>query len=122
MLYTKYPEDIKKNVKDLEKRFCDRYLFLDIMNSDASIEERLYDLKLLICDKFRDYFYISSSFAGYEHGEHDSGDEREFAVTATLYKNDIIYTCLYLDGSFYNYERVTADISILNMVVTEYED
>ncbi len=111
----KYPKDIQKNVNDLEKRFCDRYLFLDIMNSDACIDERLYDLKMLICDKFRDYFYITSSFAGYEHGQHDAGDEREFAVTATLYKDDIIYNCLYLDGGFYNYERVTAGVSILNM-------
>lgn len=115
MANTERVENINKNIKDLEKRFCDRYLFLDIMNSDASVEERMYDLKLLICDKFRDYFYITSSFAGYEHGQHDAGDEREFTATATLYKDDVIYNCIYLDGSFYNYGHVTAGVCILSM-------
>lgn len=103
---------IKKNIKDLEKRFCDRYLFLDVIKNDCCIEERLYNLKLIICDKFRDYFYITSSLAGYEHG---TGDEREFTATATLYKDDVIYNCIYLDGSFYNYGHVTAGVCILSM-------
>ena len=110
-------EAINKNIKYLEKTFCDRNFFsnldenIELMDGGRSIEERQYLLKEMICDKFRDFFYVGSNLAGFEH--EDGG--YEFSAFATLFKDDVIYSCIYMEGGFYNYGHVTAGVSLLSL-------
>lgn len=108
---------INENIKYLEETFCDRDFFSDLeenielMDGGRSIEERQYLLKGMICGKLRDYIYVGSNLAGFEH--EDGG--YEFSACATLFKDDVIYSCIYMEGGFYNYGHVTAGVSLLSM-------
>lgn len=108
-------KEIKKNIKRLEKKF-DRYLFEDIMTNEYSYEERQSMLKGIIFGEFKEFLPVSCGFAGFEHND----DDYEFSVCATLYKDDVLYNCIYLEGRFHVYTHVTAHVCLLSFPESIY--
>ena len=95
-------KEIKKNIKRLEKKF-DRYLFEDIMTNEYSYE-------------VKEFLPVSCGFAGFEHND----DDYEFSVCATLYKDDVLYNCIYLEGRFHVYTHVTTHVCLLSFPESIY--
>ena len=60
------------------------------------------------------YFNIPIS----EKEEENSG--YEFAVNATLYKDDVFYNCIYLEGGFCVYTHVTTHVCLLSFPESIY--
>lgn len=108
-------KEIKKNTKRLEEKF-DRYLFEDIMNNDYSYEEKQSMLKGIVFGEFKEFLPVSCGFAGFEHND----DDYEFAVNATLYKDDVLYNCIYLEGRFHVYTHITTHVCLLSFPESEY--
>lgn len=108
-------KEIKRNIKRLEKKF-DRYLFEDIMTNEYSYEERQSMLKGIVFGEFKEFLPVACGFAGFEHND----DDYEFSVSATLYKDDVIYNCIYLEGRFHVYTHVTTHVCLLSFPESIY--
>ena len=110
-------KEIDKNIRRLKKKF-DRYLFSEIMTKDYYYEEKQFLLKGILCSEFKDFILVSCGFAGFEKEEKNSG--YEFAVNATLYKDDVFYNCIYLEGGFCVYTHVTTHVCLLSFPESIY--